>query len=170
MLKTKDWTKTIKSSLTNIRRDGKNYLMNVGDNDIIIAVDDLDLGYESHREYLRQLIDLKTLHDNRFEEYAVEKVKIVGVWHEGTCSELSSRSARKPHPPTNYSTGPSNSKSHNSQNNLCQPSSAPTSTTSQKNNMSKEVISIIDTYLRVKSSSSHSMISAILVGSTVRHR
>ena len=45
MLKTKDWTKTIKSSLTNIRRDGKNYLMNVGDNDIIIAVDDLDLGY-----------------------------------------------------------------------------------------------------------------------------
>lgn len=56
--------------------------MNVGDNDIIVAVDDLDLGYESHREYLRQLIDLKTLHDNRFEEYAVEKVKIVGVWHK----------------------------------------------------------------------------------------
>lgn len=56
--------------------------MNVGDNDIIIAVDDLDLGFESHREYLRQLIDLRTLHDGRFEEYAVEKVKFIGVWHK----------------------------------------------------------------------------------------
>lgn len=37
--------------------------MNVGNNDIIVAVDDLDLGYETHREYLRQLIDLKNLHD-----------------------------------------------------------------------------------------------------------
>jgi hypothetical protein len=65
-LKTKDWTKLLKNSLTNIRREGKNYLMNVGDNDIIVAVDDLDLGYESHREYLRQLIDLKNLQDDRF--------------------------------------------------------------------------------------------------------
>jgi hypothetical protein len=56
----------LKNSLTNIRREGKNYLMNVGDNDIIVAVDDLDLGYESHREYLRQLIDLKNLQDDRF--------------------------------------------------------------------------------------------------------
>lgn len=69
-------------SLTNIRRDGKSFLRNVGDNDIIVAVDDLDLGYETHREYLRQLIDLKNLHDDRFEDYTLEKVKIIASWHK----------------------------------------------------------------------------------------
>jgi len=44
-LHTNDWTKILKNSLNNIRRDGKNYLLIIGDNDIIIAVDDLDLGY-----------------------------------------------------------------------------------------------------------------------------
>ncbi len=67
----KDWTKILRISLTNIRRDGKSFLRNVGDNDIIVAVDDLDLGYETHREYLRQLIDLKNLHDDRFEDYTL---------------------------------------------------------------------------------------------------
>lgn len=66
-LKTSAWTKLLKSSLTNIRKDGKNFLVNVGDKDIIVAVDDLDLGFEYHREYLRQIIDLKMLHDSRFE-------------------------------------------------------------------------------------------------------
>lgn len=61
-----DWTKILKSSLNNIRRDGKNYLLNIGDNDIIIAVDDLDLGYEMHREFLRQVIDRKVVQDSRF--------------------------------------------------------------------------------------------------------
>lgn len=70
-MRTKDWTKILRISLTNIRRDGKNFLRNVGDNDIIVAVDDLDLGYETHREYLRQLIDMKNLHDDRFEDYTL---------------------------------------------------------------------------------------------------
>lgn len=43
--------------------------MNVGDGDIIIAVDDLDLGFECHREYLRQLIDTGIVWDARGEEY-----------------------------------------------------------------------------------------------------
>lgn len=60
------WTKILKSSLTNIRREGKNYLVNVGDNDAFVVIDDLDLGMESHREYLRQLIDVKSIHDGRF--------------------------------------------------------------------------------------------------------
>lgn len=70
-MRAKDWTKILRISLTNIRRDGKNFLRNVGDNDIIVAVDDLDLGYETHREYLRQLIDMKNLHDDRFEDYTL---------------------------------------------------------------------------------------------------
>lgn len=68
--------------MTNIRREGKNFLVNIGDNDIIIAVDDLDLGFESHREYLRQIIDLKSLRDGRFEENMIEKAKIVVTWHK----------------------------------------------------------------------------------------
>jgi hypothetical protein len=64
--KTQVWTKILKSSLTNIRREGKNYLMNVGDNDVFVVIDDLDLGTESHREYLRQLMDSKNIHDGRF--------------------------------------------------------------------------------------------------------
>lgn len=43
--KTNEWTRLIKYNLTNIRKDGKNYLMNVGNNDIIISIDDLDLGF-----------------------------------------------------------------------------------------------------------------------------
>lgn len=81
-LSAKNWTKILRISLTNIRRDGKSFLRNVGDNDIIVAVDDLDLGYETHREYLRQLIDLKNLHDDRFEDYTLEKVKIIASWHK----------------------------------------------------------------------------------------
>lgn len=70
--------------------------MNVGDNDIIIAVDDLDLGFESHREYLRQLIDLKTLHDARFEEYAIAKAQIVAVWHKEFIKQAGSNSGAIP--------------------------------------------------------------------------
>lgn len=47
--KPNEWTKLLKNSLNNIRREGKNYLINIGDNDIIIAIDDIDLGYEMHR-------------------------------------------------------------------------------------------------------------------------
>lgn len=79
---TNDWTKILKSSLNNIRRDGKNYLLNIGDNDIIIAVDDLDLGYEMHREFLRQIIDIKVVQDSRFEEYTIAKAKIIAAWHK----------------------------------------------------------------------------------------
>jgi hypothetical protein len=70
----------LKSSLTNIRKDGKNFLVNIGDNDIFVTVDDLDLGFETHREYLRQLIDLKKLQDNRFEEFTLEKMKVIVTW------------------------------------------------------------------------------------------
>jgi hypothetical protein len=88
--KTRNWTKILKSSLTNIRKEGKNFLANIGNNDVFITVDDLDLGVESHREYMRQLIDERSLHDSRFEEYSLEKVKVIASWLKQSSESLKS--------------------------------------------------------------------------------
>lgn len=41
---TKEWTGVLKSGLVNVRREGQNMLLNIGEKDVIITVDDLDLG------------------------------------------------------------------------------------------------------------------------------
>ena len=46
---TEGWTTVLKNQFTHIRKDGKNMLMNVGSSEINILVDDLDLGFKSHR-------------------------------------------------------------------------------------------------------------------------
>ena len=67
--RTNSWTTILKNNLTHIRKNGKNMLMSIGEADINIVVDDLDLGYQFHREYLRAMIDEKLVRDNRFEEF-----------------------------------------------------------------------------------------------------
>ena len=41
-------------------------LLNIGDKDIILTIDDLDLGKEYHREYVRQIIDMESVRDSKF--------------------------------------------------------------------------------------------------------
>ena len=40
--------------------------MKIGTEEINIVVDDLDLGFQSHREYIRALIDDKVVRDSKF--------------------------------------------------------------------------------------------------------
>ena len=47
-------------------------LVSIGHSDINIVVDDLDLGFQSHREYLRALVDSNVVRDNKFEDFSFE--------------------------------------------------------------------------------------------------
>lgn len=65
--------------------------VNIGDKDIILTIDDMDLGKEYHREYVRQIIDLEAVRDSKFEEYKLQKVKILAAWHHPSSQENQSR-------------------------------------------------------------------------------
>ena len=67
--KTNSWTSILKNNLMHIRKNGKNMLMSIGEANINIIVDDLDIGYQFHREYLRAVMDEKLVRDHRFEDF-----------------------------------------------------------------------------------------------------
>ena len=57
-------------------------LVSIGQSDINIVVDDLDLGFQIHRQYLRALIDSNVVRDNKFEDYSFEDCHIIGTGRE----------------------------------------------------------------------------------------
>ena len=76
------WTGILKNGLTNIRREHKNMLVNIGGKDIILTIDDMDLGKQHHTEYIRQIIDQESIRDSKFDLYKLQNVKILGAWHQ----------------------------------------------------------------------------------------
>ena len=70
------WTYTLKKTSTQVRRDGKNFL--ISPEETAIVIEDLDLGHKSHIESMRQMIEEKMMRDDRFEEYQFEEMRILG--------------------------------------------------------------------------------------------
>lgn len=69
--RTNEWSSFMKGKLTHVRKEGKNMLMSIGEQDIHVQVDDLDLGHEWQHEYIRRLIDRNSFRDHHFDEYTI---------------------------------------------------------------------------------------------------